>query len=95
MYISCTKKKYLRCNFSETESIGELGVTIEGEVVACTFKFKYLGYVIQSNGEIEGDVTNCIQTGWLKWRATTGVFCDKKFPRRLKGKFYCVAIRPT
>ena len=65
-----------------------------GEVVACTFKFKYLGSVIQSNGEIDGDVTNRIQVGWLKWRAATGVLCDKMLQRRLKGKFYRVAIRP-
>ena len=61
--ISHTKIKYLRCNFSGTESIGESGVTIGGEVVACTSKFKYLGSVIQSNGEIDGDVTNRIQAG--------------------------------
>ena len=70
-------------------------MTIGGEVVACMSKFKDLGSVIQSNGEIDGDVTNRIQAGWLKWRAATGVLCDKKFPRRLKGKFYRVAIRPA
>ena len=93
--ISRTKTEYLRCNFSGTESIGEPEVTIGGEVVACTSKFKYLGSVIQSNGEIDGDVINRIQAGWLKWRATTWVLCDKKFPRRLKGKFYRFAIRPA
>ena len=93
--ISRTKTEYLRCNFSGTESIGEPEVTIGGEVVACTSKFKYLGSVIQSNGEIDGDVTNRIQAGWLKWRAATGVLCDKKFPRRLKGQFYRIAIRPA
>ena len=70
-------------------------MTIEGEVFACTSKFKYLGSVIQSNGEIDGDVTNRIQASWLKWRAATGVLCDKKFPRRLKGKIYRIAIRPA
>ena len=58
-------------------------------------KFKYLGSVIQSNVEIDEDVSNRIQAGWLKWRAATGVFIDKKFPSRLKGKFYRVAIRLT
>ena len=70
-------------------------MTIGGEVVACTSMFKYLGSVIQSNREIDRDVINRIQAGWLKWRAATGVHCDKKFPRRLKGKFYRVAIRPV
>ena len=68
-------------------------MTIGGGVVACTSKFKYLGSVIQSNWEIDGDIINRTQAGWLKWRAATGVLYDKKFPRRLKGKFYRVAIR--
>ena len=93
--ISRTKIEYLRCDFSGTESIRELELTIGGEVVACTSMFKYLGSVIQSNREIDRDVINRIQAGWLKWRAATGVHCDKKFPRRLKGKFYRVAIRPV
>ncbi|XP_057538000.1 uncharacterized protein LOC130815527 [Amaranthus tricolor] len=33
--------------------------------------------------------------GWLKWQAATMVLCEKKFHRRLKGKFHRVAIRPT
>ena len=79
MHTSRTKKKYLRCNFSETESIGEPAVTIGGEVVACTSKFKYLESLIQSNGETDGDITNRIQAGWLKWPVATGVLCDKMF----------------
>ena len=44
--ISRTKTEYLRCNFSGTKTIGESKVTIGGEVVSCTSKFKYLGLVI-------------------------------------------------
>ena len=40
-----------------------------------------------------GDVTHRIQAGWLKWQAAIDVLCDKKFPSRLKGKFYPVTIR--
>ena len=68
-------------------------MTIEGEVVACTSKFKYLGSVIQINGDFDGDLTHRIQVGWLKWQVATGVHSDKKFPSRLKGKFYGIAIR--
>ena len=60
---SRTLTEYLRSNFSGMESIRELEVTLGGEVVACTSKFKYLGLVIQSNGEIDGDITNRIQVG--------------------------------
>ena len=68
---------------------------IEGDVVTNTTKFKYLGSLIQSNGEIDGDVTHHIRVGWLKWRAATEVLCDKKFPTKLKGNFYKVSIRPA
>ena len=54
-----------------------------------------MGSIIQSNGEIDGDVTHRTQAGWLKWRAATGVLCDKKFLNRLKGKTFRVAIRPS
>ncbi|XP_057530451.1 uncharacterized protein LOC130808910 [Amaranthus tricolor] len=76
--ISCTKTEYLRCNFSGTEWIGEPQVTIGGEVVACTSKFKYLGSVLQSDREIGVDVAHRIQAGLLKWRAATEVLCNIK-----------------
>ena len=37
-------------------------VTIGEDVVASKKKFKYLGSVIQSNGEIDGDVTHRIKS---------------------------------
>ncbi|GJS56426.1 hypothetical protein Tco_0629788 [Tanacetum coccineum] len=55
----------------------------------------YLGYVIHKSGMIEDDVTHHIQAGWMKWRAATGILCDKNVPLKLKGKFYRVAIRPA
>ena len=86
-HISRIKKKYLRCNFSGDEHHDGPDVTIGEHVVASTTKFKYLMYVIQNNGEINGDVTNRIQAGWLKWQSATGVLCDKNFPIRLKVSF--------
>ena len=83
--ISCTKTKYLRCNFSGNEQVDAQDVTIGEDVVASTKKFNYLGSIIQSNGEIDWDVTHRIQAGWLKWRAATGVLPDRKIPIRPKG----------
>ena len=57
--------------------------------------FKYLGSIIQKDGEIDSDVNHMIQAGWLKWRSATGVLCDRNIPVWLKGKFYRIAIRPA
>nr|GEW30909.1 ribonuclease H-like domain-containing protein [Tanacetum cinerariifolium] len=44
---------------------------------------------------IDEDVSNQIKAAWIKWRAATGVLCDRKVPFKLKGKFCRVAIRPA
>ena len=56
--ISRTKTEYLRCNFSGNEQHDDPEVIIGEDVVANTKKFKYLGSVIQSNGEIDENVTH-------------------------------------
>ncbi|GKE70956.1 hypothetical protein Tco_1529028, partial [Tanacetum coccineum] len=54
---------------------------------------------LEDNGlrirRIDEDVTHRIRTGWVKWKATSGVLCDRRIPLKLKGKFYRVAIRPA
>ena len=92
--ISRTKIEYLRCDFSGTTPV-EPEVSIDEAVVKSTTKYKYLRSVIQRDEEIDGDVNHRIQASWLKWRAATAVLCDRKFPSKLKGKFYRVAIRPA
>ena len=48
---------------------------------------------LRDHGEINSDVNNRIQAGWLKWRSATGVLCDRNIPLLLKRKFYRTAIR--
>jgi hypothetical protein len=57
--------------------------------------FRYFGSMLQSEGKIDEDVSHRIRAGWIKWRQTFGVLCDKKFPNKLKDKFYRTAIRPV
>jgi len=57
--------------------------------------FKYLGSIIQDDGEIDSDVNHKMQASWLKWRSAIGVLCDRNTLLSLKGKFYRTATRPA
>lgn len=46
--------------------------------------FKYLGSLIQGNGEIDEDVSHRIGAVWLKWWLASGILCNKKVPSKLK-----------
>jgi hypothetical protein len=92
--ISRTKTKYMMCDFSMTGHEDGV-VSLDGQVVAKKETFKYLGSMLQKDGDIDEDVRHRISVGWLKWRQASGVLCDKKVPQKLKGKFYRMTIRPT
>ena len=93
--MSRSKTQYQRVNFSEEIHEEDVATCITEACVSQMNTFKYLGSIIQSNGDISADVTHRISTGWLRWRAATGVLCDKNVPLKLKDKFYRVAIRPS
>ncbi|XP_017233036.1 uncharacterized protein LOC108207082 [Daucus carota subsp. sativus] len=95
LHLSRSKTEYLWANFHEEIHDVDVAVCIAEARVPQTNTFKYLGSIIQSNRDIFADVTHRILTGWLRWRAATGVLCDKSVPLKLKGKFYRVAIRPS
>ena len=90
--LSRSKTEYLKCGFSGAEIDGG-EVIMGGVVVPQVEKFKYLGSIIEENGDIEEDVSHRIRAGWQKWRKTSGVLCDKKIPFRLKGRVYRMVVR--
>ncbi|KAL6553120.1 hypothetical protein OROGR_006962 [Orobanche gracilis] len=93
--LSRSKTEYMECRFSD-KSDREAGmITFDGKVVHGSTFFRYLGSIIQKDGELDGDVAHRIKAGWLKWKSATGVLCDPDMPHRLKGKFYRRAIRPA
>ena len=91
--ISRSKTEYMECKFGKRCTNFNLEVKIRNDTILQVTRFKYLGSIIQNDGEIEGDVNYRIQTGWLKWKSASGIICDKKILLKLKGKFYCIAIR--
>ncbi|XP_047249944.1 uncharacterized protein LOC124885734, partial [Capsicum annuum] len=84
---------YLACKFSNMSQEDEVVVKLDSQAIQKRESFKYLGSIIQDNGEIDEDVTHRIGAGWLKWRLASGVLCDKNVPPKLKGKFYRVIVR--
>ncbi|XP_070005767.1 uncharacterized protein [Nicotiana sylvestris] len=82
--LSRSKTEYLECKFSaESREIGG-DVRLGSQVIPKRDSFKYLGLMIQGDGEIDEDVTHRIEAGWIKWRLASGVLCDKKVPPILK-----------
>ncbi|KAK9140212.1 hypothetical protein Scep_009893 [Stephania cephalantha] len=91
--LSRMKTEYMHCEFRNTRHRYD-GVVKLGEIeVLKVNHFRYLGSIIQNDGNIENDVTHRIQAGWKKWRSATVVICDRNVPTKLKGKFYRTAIR--
>ena len=92
--LSRTKTEYVQFSFGDSRE-PETSVLLGEDIVARKECFKYLGSVMQSNGGIDRDIDHRIQVGWQKWRAASGVLCDRKVPLKLKGKFYKVVVRPA
>ena len=70
-------------------------VTLDGRSIPKVDKFKYLGSIIQQNGDIDEYINQRIKVGWQKWKFTSGVRCDKRVPLGLKGKVYRMVVRPA
>jgi hypothetical protein len=92
--LSRTKTEYMMYQFSG-ENLDDGDVSLDGRTVPMNDTFRYLGSMLQSEGEINEDVSHRIRAGWVKWRQTSGVLCDKKVPNKLKDKFYRKMIRPV
>ena len=84
----------MRCDFDGV--VQEEGdVSLERQVVPKKDTFRYLGSMLQRDGDIDANVSHRIKAGWIKWRQASGILCDKRVPQKLKGKFYRTAIRPA
>jgi hypothetical protein len=55
--------------------------------------FRYLGSMLQKDGDIDEDVSHKIKVGWLKWRQASVILYDPRVPLKLKYKFYRTVIQ--
>ena len=92
--LSRTKTEYMRYDFGQTTQ-EEGDVSLEGQVVPRKGTFRYLGSMLQRDGDIDEDISHRIRAGWMKWRQASGILCDKRVPQKLNGKFYRMVIRPA
>ncbi|XP_052193027.1 uncharacterized protein LOC127801710 [Diospyros lotus] len=93
--LSRKKTEYMECKFSKNARVEDVIIKLENQILQRKDHFRYLGSMIQKDGEIHEYVTHKIKAGWLKWRNASGVLCDGKIPLKLKRKFYRTAIRPV
>jgi hypothetical protein len=84
----------MKCDFSATTQ-EEGDVRLNGQVVPKKDTFRYMGLMLQKDGDINEDLSHRIKAGWLKWCQASGVLCDPRVPLKIKGKFYRTTIRPA
>ncbi|KAI5732011.1 hypothetical protein M8J77_019760 [Diaphorina citri] len=58
-------------------------------------KFKYLGSIIDSKGELDCEIAHRINVAWINWKKMTGVLCDRRMNVILKGKIHKTVVRPA
>ncbi|VFQ78699.1 unnamed protein product [Cuscuta campestris] len=83
--ISRNKTEYMECRFSGRDTESEVEVRIDSHLVPKVDMFRYLGSVIQADGELDADVGHRVGVAWAKWRLASGVLCDPKISPRMKG----------
>ena len=60
-----------------------------------TTEFKYLGSILQSDGDMSTEINKRTQCGWNKWRKMSGVLCDKRVPPHVKGNIHKMIVQPA
>jgi hypothetical protein len=60
-----SKTEYMKCDFSATMQ-EEGDVRLNGQMVSKKDIFRYLGSILQKDGDIDEDVSHRIKVDWLK-----------------------------
>ena len=69
--------EHMECKFSKRCTNFSLEVKIGDNTIPLVTKIKYLGSIIQKDGDIyRGSINHRIQVGWLKWRNVSDIIYD-------------------
>ena len=55
--------------------------------------FRYLGSIVQGDGELCQEVTHRMQCGWSNWRRCRGILLGRRMPVKLKGRIHQQVVR--
>ncbi|XP_059061328.1 uncharacterized protein LOC131854214 [Achroia grisella] len=64
--ISNSKTEYMFCDFGGLS--GSAAISLNGVPLPICSDFRYLGSLLQSNGELDRTIKHRINSGWMKWR---------------------------
>ncbi|VDL71988.1 unnamed protein product [Nippostrongylus brasiliensis] len=84
-----------KTKFISSEEGSEPMVDCYQEVIERVNHFRYLGTELTNDGTLDQAVKERINAAWAKWRESTGILCDKRCSRVLKGKVYRAVVRPA
>ena len=65
----------------------ELDIELEGKILNQRDSFVYLGGAVCGDGKTERYIRRRVQAAANAWRAVARVMADRRFSKRLKGKF--------
>ncbi|XP_059048225.1 uncharacterized protein LOC131843570 [Achroia grisella] len=82
--ISVSKMEYMFCDFGGLS--GSAAISLNGAPLPICSDFRYLGSLLQSNGELDRTIKHRINAGWMKWWQVTATTCDSHVSLKLKGK---------
>jgi hypothetical protein len=71
--------EYIRHDFYTTTP-KEGDFNLESQVVRRKVTFQYLESMVHTTENIDEDISHRIKAGWMKWRQTCVVLCDKRVP---------------
>ena len=93
MKVNRAKTECMFCDFAGRGDVG--GVKIQDSTINRVTSYRYLGSQVAEDGGVETEIKARIQAGWNKWREVSGVLCDKRISRRVRGKVYASVVRPV